>query len=235
MIKMRILVFCTCLLVGTAAVCHERNDVLVSNAAIHVLYRGYDNPIQVSVPTVSHEAISIECDNASVKADAKQLLWYVMPTDSTADRLTLRVFRTTNGQKVLLKEQICAVVSPAEPTIVGLCKNTTSTSDKGYASNRSFMTTNLKGVARKLLLDRDTELVLDYPAQTMKAANLTIKSFSAKIMQRAYECVGNKFSEDALKAISQLKSGDKISVFDILATDETGREIQVAPCVITIR
>lgn len=208
---------------------------LLSNAAVHVLYRGQDNPVQVCVPAVSHEALSIECDAATVRKDAKQHLWYIMPTDSADDRLTLKVFKSANGQKVLLKEQICAIVNPPAPTITGLRYSVTRTTDSGNTSTQSFTISDMKKVPRKALLNSNAELMLDYPAETMKSEKLTIHGFSAQIRQTKYECVGNRFSEDAKKAMTQLKSGDVVSITDISATDEAGKNVPAATCTIIIR
>lgn len=123
----------------------------------------------------------------------------------------------------------------AEPTIVGLSIISTSTSDNGQNSTQRSMMTCLNRMPRKILLDRSTELVLDYPAETKKSAKLTLNGFTAEIWGKTYECVGNKFSEDAIKAIGRLKSCDAISINDIHAADASGHEVSVKPCKIIIR
>ena len=128
-----------------------------------------------------------------------------------------------------------AALDPAEPTIVGVCRYVAQTSDDGKTSTQRSVATNMKCMSRKYLLSRDAELVADYPEQTTNAANLTVKSFTAQILGKKYECTGNKFSDDAQKAINQLKSADKITLSDILVTDKAGREVPLKPCEIIIR
>lgn len=233
--KTKNVLFLMCILTCQTAFGQGSGSVLVSNAAVHVLYRWHDNPIQVSVPTVGFESVSIECDAAVIRKDENQRLWYVMPTDSTASRLTLRVFKTANGKNELLKEQVCAVVDGAMPTIVSLCSSVTRTTEKGGTSTQHFHFSDLNKVSKKSLLNKDIELVLDYPAETMKSAKLTLNGFSAQIRLTKYECTGNHFSDDAINAIAQLKQGDRILITDINATDEIGNNVSAGPCTITIK
>lgn len=223
------------LLTSSALFGQGNGGMLVSNAAVHVLYRGYDNPVQVSVPGVSFEDVSVECADATVRKDATEQLWYIMPTDSTVSRVRLKVFKTTNRKKELMKEQICAAVDRSAPTIVGLRSSITLATKSGGTSSQNFRVTKMSNVPRRSLLSKGAELVADYPTETMQSVKLTIGGFCAQIRQTKFECVGNRFSDEATQAIAQLKSGDRIYITDIRATDEAGKEVLVTPCTITIR
>lgn len=229
-----ITLLCIFLLACTLACGQESYALSVSNAAVHVLYRGYNNPVQISTPAVAPAAISLECPDALVTHNEKDKLWYVSLADSAKDITQLRIYKTDNGKKVLLREQICKVTDRPEPTIVALIQVNTDTLPDGKTNTRRTALTRLQSLPRKALL-KDAKLMADYPPESMQSASLTITSFTAEIMQTKYECPENRFSSEAKKAISQLKAGSQINLSDIRATDSRGKAVNIAPCTFILR
>lgn len=207
---------CACLL-SSMVLYAQTTHALVSNAAVHVLYRGEKNPIQVSVPGVGNSAISVECADAKVVKDQSGVTWLVTPKDSIQS-VVLKIYKNANNTKVLVKEQRFAVLDASLTAFLYM-------GGVEINSNR----------AHRKSLNQQTELVVDFPYESMRSTQINITEFTACIYSHDYLCVGNKFSVEALKAIATLKSKDVLQIHSIKATDANGKSLNVKPCKIIIK
>lgn len=242
------IIVCSCLLLSMMTYA-QSSQVFVANAAIHVLYRGHKNPIQVAAPHVQSSALAVECDDAIVAKDKNGVVWTVTPNDSV-QKLVLKIYNTANGKKTLLKEQVYKVTDYPELTIM-LLQTVHKLTDKGSPTQTSRRLTDLRHIPKTAIVSpaemvndfpkggtvtqARTELIAQYPAETMMATSVTITAFTAVVMGREFRCEGNMFSQQAIELIAKLKKGDQIRLTDIRAVDADGLTVAIAPCSIILK
>lgn len=222
----------------------QNSEVLVSNAVVHVLYRNHNNPLQISVPGVSHEAISVTCDKAVVTKDKTGLLWHVLPTDFTAEMITLKIYTKANGKESLVQEQTYKVIELKREVLLRETRIIyDSINGREQTKQIEYRGATLRRMGRKGL-NKYTEIVADYPYESMLSDPLNIikyettirrKKYETTIRRKVYACEGNKFSKDILKAIAQLQYGDMILIYNILAKDYAGNDILLDPITIVLK
>jgi len=243
-----IIMACICLL-PSVAVHAQSSQIFMTNAAAHILYRGHENPIQVSVPDIKPSALVVECDDAVVKKDKNGVTWTVMPKYS-AEKVVLKIYNTDNNKKTLLREQVYKVTDYPAPTIT-LLLTVHKLDENGKSAHASLRLTDLQRIQRKAIVspaemanrlskgdtvtEARTELVAQYPDDAMMATPITISAFTAVVLGEEFRCEGNMFSPQAIEKIKTLKSGDQIRLTDIQAVGADGLSVAVKSCNITLK
>ncbi len=117
------------------------------------------------------------------------------------------------------------------PTVY-LVENIKSVAEDGSETTKRREIRNLQRV-RQRSLNASTEVMIDNPAKT----RITVQEFTVHFRlfkKQDYICEGNKFSEEVIRKIRQLKSCDQFMIQDVKATDINGQEISIEPCMVML-
>lgn len=177
-------------------------SIVVSPSKMNVLYRGVDNPVDISVAGVPMDKIQPYIDNGSIKRAGNAYIVQPGPGKTAS----ISVFATIDNTKKNLGNvqfRIKNVPDPV-PRVIGI---TTKTVDKVYL-------TAADGIAAEMPPDFDFDLTF------------TIKSYTVSAIIDGYEqsdnVTGWRFSDKAKTIISRIRPNQRITIENIKAVGPDG-------------
>jgi len=185
-------------------------SAVVSPSKMNVLYRGVDNPIDVSASGISADMLQISVDNGSFKKVAKGYI--IQPGSGKGTDVT--VFAMMDKVKKFLGKISFRVKNVPDPVIKmqGISGRTV---DKVYAAGSD-------GIKAEMPLDFDFDIAY------------VVKSFTFSLNSEGYETSvtneGWRFNEKIKGMLTRLKGGNKITIEDIkiVGPDGTVRDFSNA-------
>ncbi len=172
----------------------EPNTAVVSADKMNVVYRGLDNPISVSLPGVSHNAIRVSLKNGTLKGSKGKYI--VRPGAGKLATISVSA-KLSNGKIVRHKKSFrIKDLPPAMGSVRG---------EFGTVRMPKSSLTNAPISAG--LPDFEFDL------------KIRVKSFKIKVPNQLTVIVkGTKLTPAARKVLSKAKRGDQINIYDIKAT-----------------
>ena len=179
---------------NTYSVIPQPNDAVVSADKMNVVYRGLDNPISVSLPGISENAIKVTANNGRMTGSGGSY----MLRPGAADKVIIMVTATLpNGTPVRSPREFRVKDIPAASgTVRG---------DFGIVRMPKSSLGNTPIGAG--LPDFVFDLKLDVQGFTVKVPG-----------QLAVKVTGTKLNARAKSALAKARRGDVITIFDIKAT-----------------
>jgi gliding motility-associated protein GldM len=188
-------------------------SVVISATAMNVVYRGLDNPLEVSVPGVSPQSLivsgpGLKGSNGNYILDGNNV-----PTGT--NEITISVSVKDNDGKVRKAGSKVYRVKRLPPTTGSVSGVRTGTISSQKLS---------KGI-----IDAKYE---DFPFDL----KLTVNSFEIKVNadRGAQRVTGNKIPSDLAQSIERLKPGSTVTIRNIKATTPKGSTVSVADIVLDI-
>jgi gliding motility-associated protein GldM len=181
----------------------------VSNTELNIMFRGYENTFSVSVPGISSNALEIQCKEASVKKNGAN--WTIVPNkNSVAKNLKIDVYAKIEGKSVLMGSHSYRVKNLPDPSVFF------------QETERDILSKNTKISFLKLKNPKNM-FVASYGDDGLVEAKFVISSFEVRLPSgTSIKVNGNKFSREALDAISQLQIGSQITIMSIKAKNPDG-------------
>lgn len=193
----------------------------ISATKMNVLFKGLDNPIDISVPGVPSNKIEPICTNGTIEKVGNS--WIVKPEelDLNEEKTKIEVYAETGGQRQKMYEASYRVMRVPNPT-----------------ANVSGLSS---GEISKKRLDRQTIVSADMENFYFKL-EYQVSGFALIVPKGSYikqlRSNSNAFTEEMKAAMSALDRGDKIIIEDIMAKrkgDTTGEVSKLNSIVLTIK
>ena len=177
----------------------------VANVDMNVVYKGYDNRMEISVPGVADSQLRVSATGASMTKSGNQYI-----CKPTADReITISVSAEIDGKVQTVGQKKYRVRPVPSPTAFL------------RLSNNELYNPDLEGVKLKRRDLYSSTVVAEY-ADGMLNANFTVKQFTLYIQQGAgwdnLTVKGNKLTDKEIDRLKKLKAGQKFYFGDIQYT-----------------
>lgn len=183
----------------------------ISNKDMDIIYSGYDNKYDISVPGVPSERVKVSASGATIsKSDA---VWIVRPS-SGAKTVTLTVTAETDGKMTQMGTQAFRVKPLPKPS--------------AYFVTGGQMYDGSENMAKKYLTAADAHIEASYGPDGVLNLPFTIVSFELYAGGRIMKTDGAKFSKEMTTAISKMKSNEMLNILTI-KYKEPGGTIRTLP------
>ena len=181
----------------------------ISNTELNIMFRGYENHFSVSVPGMSSDALEVQCKGASVKKNGAN--WIIAINDkTTAKTLKIDVYAKVEGKSVLMGSHSYRVKNLPPPSVYF------------QETEKDILSKNTKIPFLKLKNPKNM-FVASYGDDGLVEAEFVISSFEVRLPSgTSIKVKGNKFSKEALNAISQIPMGSQITIMSIKAKNPDG-------------
>jgi len=158
-------------------------EAVIAASKMNVLYRGVDNPVEIAVPGLSSDKLSVSVSSGTIKKVDKH--WTVAPGEQSECIITVSADNKAISSKHFRVKEIPA------PALVFAGKKEGSI-PKALVINTETIGTNLE------------DFIFDL--------KFSVVSFTVSITKNGFaqdfSCVGNKISPDAKKILAELNSGE---------------------------
>ena len=179
----------------------------VSNMDLNIMYRGYDNPFSISVPGVSAHLLQVSCAHAEI-SNTGNGKWIISPLPSAPDNLSIEVFAVENGNRRVMGSQTYRVKTLPEPAI--------------YFEMDGKLVKPMK-IPYAKLRNKNNKFIPSYGEDGLIKVDFEIVAFKVNLPSgRGISVRGNKFNDEALKAVSGLREGSPLIINEIEAKDANG-------------
>ena len=179
----------------------------ISNTDLNIMYRGYDNPFSISVPGVNASLLQVTCAHAKV-TDKGKGSWIISPLTSAPDNLNIEVYAVENGNRRMMGSQTYRVKTLPEPAI--------------YFEMDGKLVKPMK-IPYAKLKNKKNKFIPSYGEDGLIKVDFEIVAFKVNLPSgRGISVKGNKFNDEALKAISGLREGSPLIMNEIEAKDANG-------------
>jgi hypothetical protein len=183
-------------------------DGVVAATNMNVLYMGIPNPIEIAVPGISSDNVTVTATNGTIKMSPKG--WEVTPLST--DNLVLNIL----AYNIKVDEKIFRVKPIPAPIAVFAGKNI------GSVSKDVLATTTLEAELKDFLWDLKFEI-----------ASFTL-TFSKDGFDNEITSKGNKLTDEMRSILSDLKRGQSIIFKDIKAMGPDGKLYDLSPLILKI-
>jgi hypothetical protein len=171
------------------------------------MYRGYDNPFSISVPGVSAHLLQVSCAHAEI-SNTGNGKWIISPLPSAPDNLSIEVFAVENGNRRVMGSQTYRVKTLPEPAI--------------YFEMDGKLVKPMK-IPYAKLRNKNNKFIPSYGEDGLIKVDFEIVAFKVNLPSgRGISVRGNKFNDEALKAVSGLREGSPLIINEIEAKDANG-------------
>ena len=178
----------------------------VANIDMNVVYKGYDNKMEISVPGIAESQLRVSATGASITKSGNQYI--CKPTAN--EKITITVSADVDGKVQTVGQKVFRVRPVPSPTAFLQFKS------------GDYWNPDTEGVKLRRRDIYDAEVVAIYP-DGMLNANFKVKSFTLNIQKgQGFEPIkvsGNKFSNEQIESLKKLKIGQ---VFYINNIEYTG-------------
>jgi gliding motility-associated protein GldM len=178
----------------------------VANIDMNVVYKGYDNKMEISVPGIAESQLRVSAIGASITKSGNQYIC----RPSADKEVTINVSAEVDGKTQSVGQKKFRVRPVPSPTAF-----------LQFASS-DYWNPDTQGVKLKRRDLYDAEVVAIYP-DGMLNANFRVKGFTLNIQKgqgfEPIKATGNKFSSEQIESLKKLKIGQ---VFFINNIEYTG-------------
>ena len=193
-------------------------NATIANEEMNVVYRGYNNIMQIAVPGIASTKLNVSAAGATFTRNGDN--WICKVTGQTSE-ITINVTANNNGKSSSMGSKTFRVRTLPNPSaFIKLANGDLWSADKGGIKKTQF---------------DGASVVAEYGESENLKANFTVKSFKLSISDGRGGYVqtlsdGNKFSAQQIAAIKKLKSGTPISLSSIEYTGaKSGKNLPFAP------
>ncbi|MGM9810595.1 MAG: gliding motility protein GldM [Paludibacteraceae bacterium] len=192
-------------------------SVTISNTALDIMYRGYDNPFSISVPGVSNNRLKVEVSGGA-SVTQKNGLWIINPNEQ-AKNITVKVMAEMEGTMHNMGERTYRVKALPDPAAYF------------KSGEKEF---NDGSIPRSTLLNPNATIIASYGADGLLDLAFTVTSFKLNANGTYLDGKGNKFSKEHLDRLGKLKKGAIVVITDIRAVGPNGQEKRLSSIPLTL-
>jgi gliding motility-associated protein GldM len=189
----------------------------ISPEKMNVFYRGIDNPVDISVPGVSSNALRVTINNGAISQNGN--VWNVKPTSLT--NTNIDVYASIEGREILMGTKMFRVkdVPPPKASLGGI--------SSGNIPRAYFQTQQiLKATLEDFLFDLEFEIT---------GFDLSIATGGG--MTTTFSSASERFTRDQTEVFNGLRRGDKV-IFENIRAKIRGSNvvtnIPLSPTIFTV-
>ncbi len=191
-------------------------SVTISNTDLNIMYRDYDNKFSISVPGVANDKLNVKVNGATVKRQGG--MWLIRPTGK-AKEVSIIVTAELDGRTENMGEGKYRVKELPKPGAYFKSGNAE------YSEGR---------ITRNALLNDDASIIASYGPDGLLDLKYTITSFQLQTPMGLKPSQGNKFTKQQVADLKKLKKGAMITIVDIRAKGQEGKEIRLRGIPLTL-
>lgn len=194
-------------------------NVTISPTKMNVFYLDVANPVEVSVPGVASENLSINVTNG--RYEKRGDLYYVYPSklDVNGNNTSVSVTATLNGEKRNMGSEKFRVKEVPPPLA------TVSGKNGGVLRKEELLTE--QGVFADL---KDFDFDMKF-----KVTQFEVTTAGASGFSKVSKATGNKFTQEQKDMFSKLGQGSTIIIDNIIARGDNGKDRPLSPITFKIR
>lgn len=195
------------------------NGLVIANTELNLLYRGYANKLQISVPGYASADLVIKSEDATFTREGD--IWICKVT-TTAKEISASVY-ADNGAKFIGSKTFKVRVLPAPVAYIKLADGTLWNAEMGAIDKSQF---------------EGASVVVEYGTNECLESSITIVCFELSIPDgkggyRRIHSDDNKFSKLQIDVINNLKPGTQISLTNIHYTGaKSGKNMPFEPLIL---
>ena len=178
----------------------------VANIDMNVVYKGYDNKMEISVPGIGESQLRVSATGASITKSGSQYI--CKPTAN--EKITITVSADVDGKVQTVGQKVFRVRPVPSPTAFL------------RLSNNELFNPDMENAPKLRRRDLYSSTVVAEYADGMLNANFTVKQFTLYIQQGAgwdnLTVKGNKLTDKEVDRLKKLKAGQKFYFGDIQYT-----------------
>lgn len=194
-------------------------NVTISPTKMNVFYLDVANPVEVSVPGVASENLSINITNG--RFEKKGDLYFVYPSklDVNGNNTSVTVTATVNGEKRTMGSEKFRVKEVPPPLA------TVSGKNGGVLKKEELLAE--QGVFADL---KDFDFDMKF-----KVTQFEVTTAGASGFSKVSKSTGNKFSQEQKDMFGKLGQGSTIIIDNIIARGDNGKDRPLSPITFKIR
>ena len=178
----------------------------VANIDMNVVYKGYDNKMEISVPGIAESQLRVSAAGASITKSGNQYI--CKPTAN--EKITITVSADVDGKVQTVGQKVFRVRPVPSPTAFL------------RLSNNELFNPDMENAPKLKRRDLYAATVVAEYADGMLNANFNVKQFTLYIQQGAgwdnLTVKGNKLTDKEVDRLKKLKAGQKFYFGDIRYT-----------------
>lgn len=191
--------------------------VTISNTEMNIMYRGFDNKFNISVPGVPNEKLKVDVQGASCSRQGG--LWIIKPGDASK-QVVVTVRAELDGKSQSMGSQtyrVKALPNPGAFFVAG---------GKSYSEG---------SVPKKQLTAADSYVEASYGEDGILDLPFQIVSFTLAAGNKLMESKSGKLTSEQINYIKGMRSGEMLSIMSVRAKGPDGKIKPLNAIPLTIR
>ncbi len=194
-------------------------SVTISNQDLNIMYRGYDNKFNITVPgVVSNDKIFVNVTGANKRQDGN--LWIIQPT-KTSKEVVVAVQAELDGKIQDMGSQKFRVKELPKP--------------EAYFTSGKYEYPSGANIPQSRLTSADAMLIASYGPEGLLEVEFNIVSFQTQTSRGIKTSSSNKFTKEQIADFSRLTKGALVTITNIRAKGPKGDTRVLSPVVLTLQ
>ena len=191
--------------------------VTISNTEMNIMYRGFDNKFNISVPGIANEKLRVDVQGAAVSR--KGSLWIIKPGDGSK-QVVVSVKADLDGKIQPMGSQTYRVKQLPDPSAFFVAGG------KSYREG---------SVPKKELTSSESYLEASYGEDGILDLDFQIVSFTLAAGNKLMDSKSGKLTQEQINYIKGMRSGEMLSIMSVRAKGPDGKIKALNAIPLTIR
>ncbi len=191
-------------------------SVTISNTDLNIMYRDYDNKFSISVPGIANDKLNVQAKGATIKQEKG--MWLIRPNTNSKE-VTIMVAAELNGRMESMGEGKYRVKELPTPG--------------AYFKSGKIEIAEGR-ISRSALLNEDASVIASYGPDGLLDLKYTITSFHLRTPIGLRPSNSNKFTKQQLADLKKLKQGAMVTITNIRAKGQNGKEVPLRGVFLTL-
>jgi gliding motility-associated protein GldM len=192
-------------------------SVTISNTEMNIMYRGFDNKFDISVPGISNDKLKVDVQGAALSR--KGSLWIIKPGDNVK-QVTINVRAELDGKVQSMGARTYRVKTLPKPSAFFVSGG--SSLDQG-------------ALAKKQIIAPDAMIEASYGEDGILDLDFKIRTFTLRAGGKLLESKSSKLTEEQKNLIKTLRSGEDVIFNSIHAIGPDGKDRLLNTIALTIK
>ena len=191
--------------------------VTISNTEMNIMYRGFDNKFDISVPGISSDKLKVDVQGAALSR--KGSLWIIKPGEN-ANQVVVNVKAELDGKVQSMGSRTYKVKTLPKPSAFFVTGGVSA--DQG-------------ALAKKQIVASDAMIEASYGEDGILDLDFKIRTFTLRAGGKLLESKSGKLTDEQKKLIGTLRSGEDVIFNSIHAIGPDGKDRLLNTIALTIK
>jgi len=192
-------------------------SVTISNTEMNIMYRGFENKFDISVPGISNDKLKVDVQGAALSR--KGGLWIIKPGDN-AKQVTVNVKAELDGKLQSMGSRTYRVKTLPKPSAFFVTGGVSA--DQG-------------ALAKKQMMASDAMIEASYGEDGILDLDFRIRTFTLRAGGKLLESKSGKLTEEQKNLIKSLRSGEDVIFNSIHAVGPDGVDRLLNTIALTVK